>query len=197
MPARIRKARKPSKSSPKRSIQKHSSSVVGEARRKSRSPRFSKLTARQRAARNRTLALLADLRTRRDTYTRLLRQHRVSTRTAHKYLGPHLRGGSRRGDPVRASKSDRMLRELLFPTSLGDVPMRIRGSRDASRLSEFFQDRDKLLRGKLSAHIFEAKWRGVRIAGQEVFADTTTIIHMANAGDLKVENLYASTAGAR
>jgi hypothetical protein len=137
MPARIRKARKPSKSSPKRSIQKHSSSVVGEARRKSRSPRFSKLTARQRAARNRTLALLADLRTRRDTYTRLLRQHRVSTRTAHKYLGPHLRGGSRRGDPVRASKSDRMLRELLFPTSLGDVPMRIRGSRDASRLSEF------------------------------------------------------------
>ncbi len=63
------------------------------------------------------------------------------------------------------------------------------------KLSEFFADRDKLLRGKVRADKFEAKWRGVHIAGQEVFADTDAIFLRANAGDLKVENLYASVGG--
>jgi hypothetical protein len=38
-------------------------------------------------------------------------------------------------------------------------------------LSDYYNDREKLLRGKLSAAKFEAKWRGMRIAGKEVFAD--------------------------
>lgn len=66
----------------------------------------------------------------------------------------------------------------------------------ASKLSEFFHDRDKLLRGKLSVEKFEAKWRGVRIAGQEVFSDAAAIFERANADDLQVENLYASVGGA-
>jgi hypothetical protein len=94
-----------------------------------------------------------------------------------------------------ASKADRRMRYLLFPTASGDVPVRIRGSRAATNLSEFFRDRDKLLRGKMSGEKFEATWLGVRIAGQEVFADTAVIFHRANAGDMKIENLYASTGG--
>jgi hypothetical protein len=85
----------------------------------------------------------------------------------------------------------------MFPMSFGDQPVRTRSSQDATTLSEFFHDRDKLLRGKLSADQFEAKWRGVRVAGQELFAEANAILEMANAGELKVENLYASTGGAR
>jgi len=48
----------------------------------------------------------------------------------------------------------------------------------------------------MSAEEFEAKWRGVRIAGQEVFADAATIFLRADAGDLKIESLYASVGGA-
>ena len=76
------------------------------------------------------------------------------------------------------------------------VPVRVRGSQAATKLSEFFRDRDKLLRGKVSPEKFEAKWRGVRIAGQEVFADVAAIFLRANADDLKVETLYASVGGA-
>jgi hypothetical protein len=89
------------------------------------------------------------------------------------------------------------VRELLFPTSVGDVPILARSSRDATKISNFFQDRDRLLRGKMSAHEFEAKWRGVLVAGQELFADAAAILDMADAGELKVETLYASTGGAR
>jgi len=163
--------------------------------RKPRSPRLSSLTTRERASRERSLALLSDLRRGEGPYSDLLRKHHLDTRTAHKHLGRNLLGGTR-GQRVRASKADRLMRELLFPTSSGDVPVRVRGSQAATKLSEFFRDRDKLLRGKVSPEKFEAKWRGVRIAGQEVFADVAAIFLRANADDLKVETLYASVGGA-
>jgi len=71
--------------------------------------------------------------------------------------------GGRNGKPVRARKSDRRVRDLMFPKSFGDVPIRTRSSRDATKLSEFFHDRANLLRGKLSRDDFEAHWRGVII----------------------------------
>ena len=149
---------------------------------------------REKASRKRSLALLSDLRRGKGTYSELLRKHHLAGRTARKHLGGDLRGGGR-GQRVRPSKADNRVREFLFPASSGDVPRRIRGSKAATRLSEFFHDRDKLLRGKMSAEKFEAKWSGVSIAGQEVFADTAAIFQRANAGDMEIENLYASTGG--
>ena len=163
---------------------------------RTRSPRYDTLTARARATRERALNLLSDLRRGEGSYSELLRRHDLDTRTAHKYLGRNLLGGTG-GERVRASKADRLVRELLFPMPSGDVPVRIRSSRDAAKLSDFFRDRDKLLRNKLSADDFEAKWRGVPVAGQELFADASAILHMADADELKVENLYASTGPAR
>ncbi len=93
---------------------------------------------------------------------------------------------------MRASKSDRRVRDLLFPTPTGDVPIRTRSSRDATKLSDYYNDREKLLRGKLSVAKFETKWRGVRIADEEVYADAPVILEMAEADVLKVESLYAS-----
>jgi len=96
---------------------------------------------------------------------------------------------------VRASKADRRVRDLLFPMPMGDVPRRTRNSRQATQLSDYYNDREKLLYGKLSMAEFEAKWRGVRIAGEEVFADAGAILEMADADVLKMENLYTSVDG--
>jgi hypothetical protein len=158
--------------------------------------RYSRLTAHEKATRERTLNLLSDLRRGKGSYRDLLRKYHLRSVTARKYLGRDLIGGTG-GKPVRASKADRRVRELMFPKSFGDVLVRTRSSRDATKLSEFFHDRDKLLRGKLSAEDFEAKWRGVRVAGEELFADAFVILGMADADVLKLENLYASTGGAR
>ena len=131
---------------------------------------------------------------RQGSWKELLRKHRLGSRTARKYGGRDLLGGGR-GKPVRASKADRRVRDLLFPMPTGDVPIRTRSSSDATMLSDYYNDREKLLRGKLSVTKFEAKWRGVRIAGKEVFADAGTILEMADADVLKMENLYASVGG--
>lgn len=160
-----------------------------------RSPHYSKLSAREKAAYDRTTNLVTDLRRGEDSYTQLLRKYHLSSRTARKYAGRDL--GGTRGKPVHASKSDRRVRDLLFPLPTGDVPIRTRSSRDATKLSDYYNDREKLLRGKLSMAKFEAKWGGVRIAGKEVFADAGTILEMADTDVLKMENLYASVGGER
>jgi hypothetical protein len=162
---------------------------------KPRVKRYSILTARERATYDRTTNLVTDLRRGEGSYTALLRKHHLGSRTARKYAGRNLLGGSR-GRPVRASKADRRVRNLLFPMPSGDVPIRSRNSRDATKLSDYYNDREKLLRGKLGAANFEAKWRGVRIMGEEVFADAPTILKMADADVLRMENLYASVGSA-
>lgn len=159
-----------------------------------RAPRYSTLTAREKATYDRTTNLVTDLRRGKGSYTDLLRKHHLGSRTARKYAGRDLLRGTR-GKPVRASKADRRVRDLMFPQSSGDVRIRTRSSRNATKLSEYYNDREKLLRGKLGAANFEAKWRGVRIAGEEVFADTGTILEMADADVLKMEKLYTSVGG--
>lgn len=160
-------------------------------RRARRTPRYLTLTAREKAASGRSIDLLYDLRHGDGPYTRLLRKHRLDARTARRHLGRNLIGGTR-GKRVRASKTDNLVRELWFPRPTGDVRELVRGLPAATELSDYFQDRDKLLRNKLSAHDFEAKWRGVRIDGREVFADAAEILGMADADVLKMDNLYAS-----
>lgn len=159
---------------------------------KPRAPRYSSLTEREKSACDRTTSLVTDLRRGEDPYTKLRRKYHLGSPTARKYGGRDLVGGAN-GKPVRASKSDRRVRDLMFPTSSGDVPIRTRSSQDATKLSEFFHDRDNLLRGKLSATDFESRWRGVHVAGQELFSDVTAILDMADADVLNLENLYAST----
>ena len=161
---------------------------------KKRSSRYEKLTATQKGMYDRITSLITDLRSGKGIWPELLRKYRLTARTARKYGGRDLLGGGR-GNPVRASKSDRRVRDLLFPMPTGDVAIRTRSSRDATKLSDYYNDREKLLYGKLSMVEFEAKWRDVRIAGKQVFADAAAILEMADADVLKMENLYASVGG--
>ena len=87
-------------------------------------------TARDKATYHRALALLSDLRRGVGSYSELLRKHGLRGRTARKYLGRDLLGGTR-GKPVRASKADRRVRELMFPKPFGDVLVRTRSSRES------------------------------------------------------------------
>lgn len=163
----------------------------GLKRRARKSPPYLSLTERERGEYNRAINLLSSLRQREASYSALLRKYHLSRRKAERFLGRNLVGGGR-GRRVRASKTDRLVRELFVPTPVGDISEPVRGLAAASKLSEFYRDRRKLLLNRISADDFEAKWRGVRVNGQELFADADGIFRMANAGVLEMENLYAS-----
>lgn len=171
----------------KRKTKKSSKKRVG----LDRIPPYTTLTKRQKATYDRTTSLITDLRRGLGSYSELLRKHHLGSRTARKYASRDLLGGTP-GKRVRASNADKRVRDLMFPKSFGDVPIRTRNSRYATELSDYYNDREKLLRGKLSVAKFEAKWRGVRIAGEELLADAAAILGMADADVFKMENLYAS-----
>ena len=162
----------------------------------SRPLRYSSLNATEKAQYARAVELLYDLRHSGGTYTQLLRRHRLSTWNAHKYLRANLLSG-KRGMRVQASKTDMLVRQLMFPTREGDVPVSVRGLPAATRLSNFFMDRAKLLGGDLSISEFEAKWRGARIDGREVFADGDAILTMADADIFDLEHLYSKIGPAK
>lgn len=162
---------------------------------KRRSVPYERLTEYARDIYDQVTGLVTDVRGDKGPWPELLRKHHLSSRKARESAGRDLLGGTR-GKPVRASKADRRVRDLKFPMPSGDVPIRTRSSRDATKLSEYYNDRDKLLRGKVSAEAFEAKWRGVRVARRELFANTDRILQMAEADVLKIEDLYASVGSA-
>lgn len=83
-----------------------------------RSPRYSTLMASEKIEYGRAIDLLYDLRHAEGPYTKLLRKHRLGTRKAHWYLGSNLIGGTR-GKRVQASKTDRLVRKLMFPRPFG------------------------------------------------------------------------------
>ena len=85
---------------------------------KRRTVRYSTLTLHEKAEYGRSIDLLYDLRHGDDPYTKLLRKHRLDTRKAHRYLGSNLLGRTR-GKRVRASKTDRLVRKLMFPRPYG------------------------------------------------------------------------------
>ncbi|HZC24823.1 MAG TPA: hypothetical protein VE866_15900, partial [Candidatus Binatia bacterium] len=138
---------------------------------------YSELTKLQKPEYDRSIELLSDLRDDKDSYTKLLRTHHLTSRKAHRYLDPYLLGATR-GGRVQASKTDRLVRELWFPNPIGDVRKLVRGSTAATKIANFRQDRGKLLNNEISAAEFEAKWRGVRVDGREVFADADGIFRM-------------------
>jgi hypothetical protein len=157
--------------------------------------RYSNLTEREKGTYRRVLSFFSDLRGGKGSYSALLRKHHLDGRTVRKYLGRNLLGG-KRGGPVRASKTDMLVRELKFPTGWGDVPRLVRGSKAASKLSDYYNDREKLLKNKLSPAEFEAKWRHVRIGRRELFANADRIFQMEEADVLKIDDLYGSVGSA-
>jgi len=158
-------------------------------------PDYSRLSSREKDAYARSVDLIYDLRNGEGPYSRLLRKHRLDSRTARRHAGRYLLGG-KRGRSVRASKTDMLVRELVFPTGWGDVPQLVRGSKAASKLSDYYNDREKLLKDELSPAEFEGKWRGVRVTRKELFANAARILQMEEADVLKLDDLYASVGSA-
>jgi hypothetical protein len=150
---------------------------------------------RETEARERALAALARMRREGRSLRAAATAEGTSPGTVKRYVGSALR--QEPGGHYRPTPRDRIVRELLFPMASGDLPVRTRSSQDATMLSEFFHDRDKLLRGELSSNSFEEKWRGKRVAGRELFADAAEILRMGEADVLPLESLYASTTGER
>ena len=149
----------------------------------------SRRVQRSDAARERALKALAAMR-RGDTLSRAARDYGVTVRTIKRYVGSALMQ-DRPGGRIRATKSDRLVRNLQIPGPDGPRDITVRGSKAASKFANYKAAINRLLRGDSNAM---APWHGKKIAGIELVTDPKTLIEQARKETLPI-SLYRSLSG--
>jgi hypothetical protein len=115
--------------------------------------------------------------------TSAAREEHIDPRTVRKHLKGELRG---RGRP---SKADRRRRDMLIPTTLGNSPVTVRGSKQASMLGRYMAGVGNYLRfGDVDAL---AEFQGRSIGGHVLITDPDTLSVLAQAGALTIDEIYA------
>jgi hypothetical protein len=132
---------------------------------------------------NRSLHVLARMRRTGASLTEAAREEQIDPRTVRKYLKTELR---RRGKPT---KVDRRKRDMLIPTTVGNAPITVRGSKQASDLGKYMSAVGKYLRtGDVEAL---ARFEGKFIGGHPLITDPELLSSLAQAGALTLDEIYA------
>lgn len=132
---------------------------------------------------NRSLHVLARIRRTGASLTAAAKEEHIDPRTVRKYLKAELRG---RG---KATKADRRRRDMLVPTTIGNAPVTVRGSKQASQLGRYMSAVSKYLRtGDVDAL---AEFEGQSVAGHLLITDPDMLSSLAQAGALTLDEIYA------
>lgn len=132
---------------------------------------------------NRSLHVLARMRRKGASLTEAAREEQIDPRTVRKYLKTDLRG---RGKPT---KVDRRKRDMLVPTTVGNAPVTVKGSKQASELGKYMSAVGKYLRtGDVEAL---GKFEGRSIGGHPLITDPDLLSSLAQAGALTLDEIYA------
>lgn len=132
---------------------------------------------------NRSLHVLARMRRTGASLTAAAREEHVDPRTVRKYLKTELRG---RGKPTKA---DRRTRNMLVPTTIGNAPITVRGSKPASQLGRYMSAVGKYLRTGDDEGL--AQFKGQSISGHALITDPELLSSLAQAGALTLDEIYA------
>ena len=132
---------------------------------------------------NRSLHVLARMRRTDASLTEAAREEQIDPRTVRKYLKTELRG---RGKPT---KVDLRKRDMLVPTTVGNAPVTVKGSKQASDLGKYMSAVGKYLRtGDVEGL---GKFEGKSIGGHALITDPDLLSSLAQAGALTLNEIYA------
>lgn len=132
---------------------------------------------------NRSLHVLARMRRTGVSLTAAAHEEHIDPRTVRKYLKTELRG---HGKPT---KLDRRKRDMLVPTAVGNAPVTLPGSKQASELGKYMSAVGKYLRtGDVDGL---TKFEGKSIGGHTLITDPDLLSSLAQAGALTLDEIYA------
>lgn len=132
---------------------------------------------------NRALHVLARMRRTGASLTAAAREEHIDPRTVRKYLKTEIRG---RGKPT---KTDHRQRDMLVPTTIGNAPVTIRDSREASKLGKYMAAVGKYLRTGDIDQL--AEFEGESVGGHVLITDPELLSSLAQAGALSLDEIYA------
>ena len=126
------------------------------------------------------------------------RLEHVKPRTVLRNLGGAVRQ-DRPGGRYRATKGDRLQRDLQVATVLGQTRITVSGSKAATEIAQYQNAVALYLRKGDESQLEKFKGKTVGMRGQrvELITDPSTLSALALAGALQFDQLYTSIAGAR
>lgn len=126
--------------------------------------------------------------------TKAARAAHTTRQTVRKYVGSAV--GPKQKGRYTTKAYDRLTRPMRFLTPEGLIELRIRSSTSASRIGEYWNAIDRYLRtGRLDAvNRFRGKVVRLRGVAYPFVTDPRTLDRLANAGEVRFEDLYALSA---
>ena len=151
----------------------------------------------QEQARNRALHALSHMRRKNLSLSKAARLEGIKPGTVLRYVGSGVRQ-DRPGGRYRATAGDSFRRDLQVPTALGPARVPVRGSKAAKELSKYANAVNRYLRKGDTSQLKPFAGKKVRAGKQQVelITDPRTLSALAEADALKLDQLYASAAGA-
>lgn len=146
----------------------------------------------------RTRALRALTLMRREKLSRAeaCRLEHIKPATFLHYVGRAVRQ-DKPGGRYHATATDRFRRDLQIPTALGPMQVPVYGSKVATDLSNYANAINRYLRTGDTSRLQAFKGKTIRVGREriELITDPGTLSSLAQAGVLRVDQLYASFAG--
>lgn len=146
----------------------------------------------QAAPRRRALDAVAHMR-KGKSLTRAAKLAHTTRATVVKYARSAVTRPS--GKPYKALGYDQLTREMRFLTPQGVEALPIRSSASASRIGEYWNAVNHYLRTGRSNRLKPFRGKAVQVRGRHhrFITDELTLERLANAGEVRFEDLYALT----
>jgi len=154
---------------------------------------LSALSPESQLARERALEALSLMRAQGFSLTRAAQQAQTTTRTVRKYVSRAL---VKEKGHLRAKPSDGLERRLRFLTVRGIIELRVRSSRTATRIAQYWNAVDHYLKTGNTSLLRPFRGKTVRAGkvGYPFLTDPRTLNRLALAGEVTFEDLYALAA---
>jgi hypothetical protein len=151
-----------------------------------------KRKAKESAARRRALAAVAQMR-KGKSLNRAIKLAHTTRATVVKYASSAVRHPT--GKPYKAVGYDQLTREMRFLTPQGVEALPIRSSASASRIGEYWNAVIHYLKTGRSNRLKVFRGKAVQVRGRHhrFVTDELTLERLANAGEVRFEDLYALT----
>jgi hypothetical protein len=153
---------------------------------------YQDLTARQRKIREKALHAIARSRRKGIPLRIAAREEGVSMRSVAKYVPAAIKR-DKSGVQV-ATKGDRYRRNMTLPSPLGDIPISVYSSREASLLTKYRLALAEYAR--TGDEQILRPFQGQTVNGNVLVTDPGQLIGMLGAGEFRPDRLYAAIGGA-
>ena len=153
---------------------------------------YQSLTVRQREIRARALHAVSRSRRKGISLRVAAREEHVSMRSVARYVPAAIKRD--KSGQLIATKGDRYRREMMLPSALGEIPISVYSSREATRLTKYRLALAKYAR--TGSELVLRPFRGLTVSGHALPTDAQQIITLLGAGEFQPDRLYAAIGGA-